>query len=79
MKKIALIILGLALAGGLVYFFNQPKTDETKTVGQPEEFMETANLTPDNSLTTIDSELQATEFNDFDQEIQALDKSINQL
>jgi len=34
---------------------------------------------PDNSLTTIDQELQATELEDFDQEIQALDQSINQL
>ena len=69
MKKLILIILGLALAGSLFYFLSQPRPDETKTQGEPE----------DDSLTTIDQELSATELQDFDQEIQALDKSINQL
>ena len=78
MKKIALIILGLALIGSLFYFLNQPKTDETKTTGEPEAITAPA-VSEDTSLTTIDAELSATELEDFDQEIQALDKSINQL
>ncbi len=78
MKKIFLLILGLGLIAGLFYFFTKPTVDETKTTGEPES-MEIIELSPDNSLTTIDQELQATELNDFDQEIQALDQSINQL
>ena len=79
MKKLTLTILGLALAGGLFYFFTKPGVDETKTEGQPEESMEIIELSPDTSLTTIDQELQATTLFDFDKEIQALDQSINQL
>ena len=79
MKKIVLLIFGLALVFGLGYAALQPKTDETKTTGEPEETTEIIELSEDDSLTTIDSELSATELSDFDQEIQALDQSINQL
>lgn len=68
MKKLFLLILGLGIIAGLFYFSTKPTVDETKTEGEPEE-----------SLTTIDQELSATELEDFDQEIQALDQSINQL
>ena len=78
MKKLFLLILGLGVIAGLFYFFTKPAVDETKTTGD-EESMEIIELSPDNSLTTIDQELQATELEDFDQEIQALDQSINQL
>ena len=78
MKKLIPIILGLALAGGLFYFLSQPRPDETKTQGEPEE-VTTPAVSEDDSLTTIDQDLSATELEDFDQEIQALDKSINQL
>lgn len=68
MKKLFLLILGLGIIAGLFYFSTKPTVDETKIEGEPEE-----------SLTTIDQELSATELEDFDQEIQELDKSINQL
>ncbi len=67
MKKLFLLILGLGIIAGLFYFSTKKIPDETKTVGEPE------------SLTTIDEELSATELEDFDQEIEALDESINQL
>lgn len=84
MKKLILIILGLALAGGLVYWSGQKRPDETKTQGLPApagepEAITTPLVSEDDSLTTIDSELSATELEDFDQEIEALDESINQL
>ncbi|MCG2691994.1 hypothetical protein L6272_04170 [Microgenomates group bacterium] len=79
MKKLFLLILGLGIIAGLFYFSGKKMPDETKTQGEPEESMEIIELSPDNSLTTIDAELQATELSDFDQEIQALDESINQL
>ena len=84
MKKLTLLIFPLALVGGLFYFFNQPKPDETKTTNEEgaEELIAPAVspvLSEDDSLTTIDTELSVTELQDFDQEIQALDKSINQL
>ena len=82
MKKLTLLIFALALVGGLFYFFNQPQPDETKTQSESEELIAPAvspALSEDDSLTTIDAELSATELQDFDQEIQALDESINQL
>ena len=79
MKKLFLLILGLGIIAGLFYFSTKKRADETKTEGELEESMEIIELSPDNSLTTIDQELSATELQDFDQEIQALDKSINQL
>lgn len=82
MKKLTLLIFALALVGGLVYLFNQPKQDETKTQGEPETVTAPAMspaISTDDSLATIDTELSAIELEDFDQEIQALDKSINQL
>jgi len=78
MKKLFLLILGLGIIAGLYYYSTKPIVDETKTTGEPEEISTPA--APENeSLTTIDSELQATELEDFDQEINALDESINQL
>ena len=82
MKKITLLIFALALVAGLFYFFNQPKPDETKTQSESEELIAPAvrpTVSENDSLTTIDAELSATELQDFDQEIQALDESINQL
>lgn len=73
MKKIILLLLALGIIFGVGYLITTPKPDETKTTDETEE------LAPDNSLTSIDQELSATEIQDFDQEIQALDESINQL
>ena len=83
MTKTFLIILGLIAAAGLVYFTSQPRPDQTKTQGSPETTITTATPTPtisdDDSLTTIDQELESTQLEDFDQEIDTLDDSINQL
>lgn len=74
MKKIFLLILSLAVLFTLgLLAARTTNKDETKTS------QEAGELSPDDSLTTIDSELKATELTDFDQEIQALDESINQL
>lgn len=78
MKKLILIIFGLTLMAGLFYYLNRPKIDDTKTQDEPEAITAPA-VSSDDSLTTIDAELSATELDDFDQEIQALDESINQL
>jgi hypothetical protein len=74
MKKLIFLIVGLAIVSGLVYYALtlQPKPNETQTSNLP-------GISEDTSLTTIDSELNSTEVPDFDQEIQALDQSINQL
>ena len=76
MKKIFLLILGLAIIGGGIYFGSnlKPKPDETKTVGQPENAIQPT--TPSDSGT---GDLTVPELEDFDQEVQDLDKSINQL
>jgi hypothetical protein len=73
MKKIIFLIIGLGLVGGLVYYALTlpPKLNETQTSNLP--------ISEDTSLTTIDSELNESQLQDFDQEIQGLDKSINQL
>lgn len=74
MKKIFLLILSFAVLFGLGYLATRPKSaDQTKTT------QEASELSPDDSLTTIDSELKTTELTDFEAEIQALDESINQL
>lgn len=78
MKKLILTILGLALAGGLFYFFTKPTADETKTMGEPEMITAPA-VSQETDLTTIESELTATELEDFEKEINELDQSINQL
>lgn len=80
MKKFVLILLiASALLWGIFYFAQSGRRDETKTVGEPETTMTLPEISEDTSLTTIDEELAATEMTDFDQEIQALDESINQL
>lgn len=79
MKKIILLLAGLGLAAGLLYFSSRPVNNETKTTGQPEQAQQSPELSTDTSLTTIDQELSATDLTDFDQEIQSLDKSISQL
>ena len=73
MKKIILLILSLALIAGAIYFGGnlKPKPDETKTVGQPEKVIQ-ASSSPNDDLTV-------PELEDFDQEVQNLDQSINQL
>ena len=78
MKKLLLLILGLGIIAGLFYFSTKKMPDETKTEGETETVTAPA-VSEDDSLTTIDQELSATELEDFDQEVQALDKSINQL
>ncbi|MDP4031132.1 MAG: hypothetical protein Q8P47_02495 [Candidatus Beckwithbacteria bacterium] len=67
MKKLFLLILGLGIIAGLFYFSTKPTVDETKTTGEAEESME------------INDDLSVPELEDFDQEIQGLDESINQL
>lgn len=73
MKKLLLIILGLAVIAGSVYFAAtyKPKPDETKTVGQPQPVLQPS-TPPDNDFTV-------PELEDFDREINDLDQSINQL
>lgn len=73
MKKIILLILGLTLITGVIYLgVNlKPKADETKTQGEPEKIIQ-ASSSPTDDLTV-------PELEDFDQEVQNLDKSINQL
>lgn len=78
MKKLILILVSLAIVGGVFYFISRPKPDETKTVSEPEALTLPA-VSEDTDLTTIDQELQATELGDFDKEINELDQSINQL
>lgn len=78
MKKLILIIFGLALTASLFYYLNRPKPDETKTQSGSDELIAPA-VSENDSLTAIDAELSATELEDFDQEIDALDESINQL
>lgn len=54
------------------------KTDETKTVGKTEITRESTQ-TETESLEDLEKAANETEIENFDQEIQALDKDINQL
>lgn len=76
MKKIILLIIGLGIIGGGIYFGRnlKPKADETKTVGQPEKIIQ-----PKSSPSPNADDWTVPELEDFDQEVQNLDKSINQL
>lgn len=68
MKKILILaIFSLILTGCLL----TKKTDETKTQAEPENIIQ-ASSSPNDDLTV-------PELEDFDQEVQDLDKSINQL
>jgi PBP1b-binding outer membrane lipoprotein LpoB len=79
-KKIFAVVfvlgLGLVLAGCL------PKKDETKTEESYEGLTQqevSEELSSDDSLQTIEKELDDTELKDFEQELDSLDKEINQL
>lgn len=76
MKKIILVILSLTLIAGVIYFTGnlKPKPDETKTQAEPENSGQT--IPPAN---TNDNDLTVPGLEDFDQEVQNLDQSINQL
>lgn len=76
MKKLTLLILVLALVAGGIYGSSKlkSKSDETKTQGEPAKINQT---TP--TATSGDNDLTVPELEDFDQEVQALDQSINQL
>ena len=81
MKKgylIALILISsLALSGCL------PKKDQTKTtMGNRNEVLPPAEkdtISEDNSLMMIEEELNDTDVDDFEKELDALDEDINQL
>lgn len=71
MKKILILaIFSLILTGCLPI----KKTDETKTQAEPENIRQTAPTASPNN-----DDLTVPELEDFDQEVQNLDKSINQL
>lgn len=53
------------------------KPDETKTIGK-EEIM-APDVSEDNSLDTIEAELDETQVDDFDADLEAIDQDINQL
>ncbi|MFH0942876.1 MAG: hypothetical protein V1810_01755 [Candidatus Beckwithbacteria bacterium] len=76
MKKISyltlLTIFSLSLTGCVL-----KKPDETKTVGEPETAAPV--ISDNNSLGTIESELDNTLINDFDADFKAIDGDINQL
>lgn len=75
--KNGLIFLVIALVAAMLIWTYLPKRDETKTVidfDQP-----TAEVSEDTSLEAIEQELTDTEILDFEQELEALDKDINQL
>jgi len=75
MKK--LLSLGLVLILAIMLTGCGVKKEETSTTGEPETMLET--VSPDDSLETIQEELDQTEVSEFDQDLKAIDQDINQL
>lgn len=75
MKKSLLLIgvLSLLLTACVIN-----KVDETKIVGEPKS-TEQKQKTEDNSLDSIEKELNNTKIDDSEQDLNALDQDINQL
>ena len=75
MKKIIfLIIFSLALTG-----CSFVKKDETKTTEEQKRAVEAPIVSDDDSLEVIEEELNDTELEDFETELDALDEEIDQL
>jgi hypothetical protein len=66
------------LALGISSCSLMPQGDETKTSDETEMIIDEL-LSDDDSLETIDAEMQDTELDDFDAELDALDDEINNL
>ena len=75
MKKSLILIGGLSL---LLTACVINKVDETKIVGEPKS-TEQKQKTEDNSLDSIEKELNNTKIDDSEQDLNALDQDINQL
>ena len=75
MKKSLILIgvLSLLLTACVI-----KKVDETKIVGEPKS-TEQKQKTEDNSLDSIEKELNNTKIDDSEQDLNALDQDINQL
>jgi hypothetical protein len=78
MKKtlifLAVTLFCLSLTGCL------PKKEELTTTGKPEDYQMTEpGLSEDDSVEIIEEELNDTELEDFEAELDALDEEINQL
>ncbi|MCX6816829.1 MAG: hypothetical protein NTZ93_03120 [Candidatus Beckwithbacteria bacterium] len=77
MKKIFFITIVLSL--GIILSGCLPKkVDETTTIGQPESTQQ-EQINNDDSVETIEKEIDQTTVQDFDKEINTLDSDINQL
>ncbi|AKM79592.1 MAG: hypothetical protein UX85_C0001G0249 [Candidatus Beckwithbacteria bacterium GW2011_GWB1_47_15] len=76
MKK-ALIFLVVGLVVAVLAWAYLPRTDETKTRGEPD--YASQGLSEDTGLTTLEQETNETETLDFEADLNTLDQEINQL
>lgn len=77
MKYLIIALIALAVVWG-GYKLAVSKTEDNKTEGEAA-MMDYEEVSDDNSLETIETELNDTELEDFEAELDAMDKDINQL